>query len=643
MSLRARVLIGTAVIAVVLGVAAVVITRIAESHLVGRVDRQLATATAPFEHGRRDACTVQQAVIAGPEAFTGTPQPEPGISATGSTAPDAPEEGAVPPAEDGAGAPGVAGERGEPGQPGLSDVRATVACRPAGEPEASVEGQDGGDAGNAAVHDAEAGTGGPAASGGSAPPPAAGTGADPPVIDPASLTILLRRLSAYDVGLVIGDDTTVQHLFGADGDAAEPPAGGAGAPTAGRGDPDGAPGGDPVPPRIDAARARAAARNGQPFTVVAEETGTRYRARAVANEVTGSVFVVSQPLDEVDATVDRLVAVEAIVTAAILLVLGLVAWWVVRHGVRPLRRMAGAASVIAAGDLSHRVPDMAPGTEAHQLGVALNRMLGRIEEAFDERARSEERLRQFVADASHELRTPVTTIRGYTELYESGALDDRTELSEAMRRTRQEAVRMGNLVDDMLLLARLDQGRPLERAPVDVAALVHDAGRDARAVDPRRPVTVTVTVEPDGPLVVEGDADRLRQVVANLIGNALVHTPPGATLDLRAHRERDGGDEGEGEPEAGDGGRDDGGWVVVEVGDRGPGMVPEVARRAFERFYRADPSRSRHRGGSGLGLAIVEATVTAHGGDVTLDSAPGRGTIARVRLPATSQPAPGGI
>jgi two-component system OmpR family sensor kinase len=187
-----------------------------------------------------------------------------------------------------------------------------------------------------------------------------------------------------------------------------------------------------------------------------------------------------------------------------------------------------------------------------------------------------------------------------------------------MRRTRQEAVRMGNLIDDMLLLARLDQGRPLEPADVDVAALVHDAGSDARAVDLRRVVVTRI----DGPLVVQGDADRLRQVLANLVGNALVHTPSSADLDITAHREGD--------------------WAVVEVADRGDGMSTEVVRQAFERFFRADPARSRHRGGSGLGLSIVQATVLAHGGRVDLASAPGQGTTVRVLLPLVA-PEPTGV
>ncbi len=334
------------------------------------------------------------------------------------------------------------------------------------------------------------------------------------------------------------------------------------------------------------------------------------RYRVVGRPVRGGALgVVGLSLEDLDATVRRLVAVEAIAVTSVLAVLGLVTWWVVRLGVRPVQRMTAAASAIAAGDLSLRVPPAEPGTEAGELATALNSMLGHIEVAFDERAAADARLRQFVADASHELRTPVTTIRGYAELYRTGALDDRSALDDAMGRTEAEAVRMGALVEDMLQLARLDQGRPLERSPVDLAALAADAVRDARAVAPDR------AVELDAPAaaVVVGDEGRLRQAVTNLVGNALVHAPE-AAVRVGVRRE---GEE-----------------VVVQVADDGPGMSADDAGRAFERFYRADASRSRHQGGSGLGLAIVDAVVRSHGGTATIDTAPGQGTTVTVRLPA---------
>lgn len=359
----------------------------------------------------------------------------------------------------------------------------------------------------------------------------------------------------------------------------------------------------PPPPELTLEEAIEAEGRGRPFTL------DGYRVLVRSDRF---LFVYALPLDDVDAAVDRLVAVEAVAVLAVLAVLALVSWWVIRLGVRPLKQMTATASAIAAGDLSHRVPDGETGTEAGELGAALNQMLGRIETAFDARTRSEERLKQFVADASHELRTPITTIRGYAELYRSGGLVERSELDEALRRTEQEAVRMGGLVDDLLHLARLDQGRPIEREPVDLAALARDATRDAQVVDPER----TIAVEADGTLVVRGDEARLRQVLANLVTNAIVHTAPRTPVEVRAHRV---GDD-----------------AVLEVIDRGAGMPPDVAARAFERFYRADPARARDRGGSGLGLAIVEATVTAHGGTVALNTAPGAGTTVRVVLPLTS-------
>jgi two-component system, OmpR family, sensor kinase len=361
-------------------------------------------------------------------------------------------------------------------------------------------------------------------------------------------------------------------------------------------------------PRISYARARDAMDG--PVTVRSNEADVRYRiaSRPSAN----GMIVVGLPLTNVDATIRRLIAVEVFATVFILGALGLVTWWVIRLGVRPIKQMTATAGAIAGGDLSARVPEVEPGTEAGDLGVALNQMLGRIEHAFDERTRSENRLRQFVADASHELRTPITTIRGYAELYRAGGLGDPSELEEAMRRTEQESVRMGTLVDDLLLLARLDQGRPLDRGPVDLTVIADDAVRDARAVDPQRPISATS----NGPVTVIGDDARMRQVVANLLTNALVHTPPGTPIEVRVDR--------------------DGGRAVLEVSDEGPGMAPDVAARAFERFFRADPSRSRHAGGTGLGLAIVQATVAAHGGAVAIDTAPGKGTRVRVEIPISA-------
>ena len=352
-------------------------------------------------------------------------------------------------------------------------------------------------------------------------------------------------------------------------------------------------------------------RDGKTVTVGSEGSDTRYRMQARREGRLGAMVVAALPLDDVDDAVRRLIAVELAAVLAVLAVLGLVTWWVVRLGIRPVRRMTETAGAIAGGDLSQRVPEAAAGTEAGDLGLALNSMLGRIEEAFDQRTASEDRLRRFVADASHELRTPVTTIRGYAELYRTGALRADGELDEAMRRTEQEAIRMGSLVDDLLHLARLDQGRPLERGPVDLAALAGDAVRDARAVAPERTITVAAPTS----LVVVGDDARLRQVIANLVTNAVVHAP-GAAIEVRLHEAV--------------------GRAHLAVADDGPGMAPGDAARAFERFYRADASRHRHSGGSGLGLAIVEATVRAHGGAVSVHSTPGEGTTVEVELPLTA-------
>jgi two-component system OmpR family sensor kinase len=366
-------------------------------------------------------------------------------------------------------------------------------------------------------------------------------------------------------------------------------------------------GGDTGAPDVTVARAMAAVRSRDAFTVPSTSGSGRYRVLAM--RVPGAVDVVGISLRDVDATMSRLRWVLVAAIAIVIGILGVVVFWVLRLGVRPLKRMTATAGAIGAGDLSQRVPDEPDGTEARDLGDALNSMLTTIEGAFAERSASEARLRRFVADASHELRTPVTTIRGYAELYRHGGLAAPAELDQAMRRTEQEAVRMATLVDDLLLLARLDEGRPLARDPVDLGVLGIDAAADARAVAPDRVITAEVA---EG-VTVEGDEDRLRQVVGNLVGNALVHTPSGTPVSVVVHN--------------------GGAGAVVEVHDDGPGMPAEMVDRAFERFSRADVSRSRHAGGSGLGLAIVRAIVVAHGGDVALASAPGAGTTVRVELP----------
>ncbi len=364
---------------------------------------------------------------------------------------------------------------------------------------------------------------------------------------------------------------------------------------------------NPGLPRYTLDQALQSARTSEAFTVSSTSGSGRYRV--LAARVPGAVNVVALSLRDVDATMGRLQWVLIAAVGVVIGILGFVVFWVLRLGVRPLKRMTKTAGAIAAGDLSQRVPAEAKGTEARELGDALNTMLTTIEGAFAERAASETQLRRFVADASHELRTPLTTIRGYADLYRHGGLSEPADLDQAMRRTEQESIRMASLVDDLLLLARLDEGRPLARRPVDLGVLGVDAAADARAVAPDRVISADVA---EG-VTVEGDEDRLRQVLGNLMRNALVHTPAGTSVSVHVHN--------------------GGGRAVVEVHDDGPGMAPDVAERAFERFSHADASRSRHAGGAGLGLAIVQAIVVAHGGQVALHSAPGAGTTVRVELP----------
>ncbi len=323
----------------------------------------------------------------------------------------------------------------------------------------------------------------------------------------------------------------------------------------------------------------------------------------------GSTLVIGVPLTEVNATLRRLLVIELAVGAATLGGLAMLALWLVRVGLRPLERIGETADAIAAGDLSRRVADENPRTEIGHLGRTLNAMLGRIEESFEERRRNEERLRRFVADASHELQTPLTSVRGYAELFRRGAAQRPDDLATTMRRIEAEATRMGVLVDDLLLLARLDQGRPMDDERIDLTSLVADLVADARVVEPERPFTDELA----GPVWVRGDDARLRQVVGNLLSNARAHTPPGSPVTVRT-LVRDG-------------------EAVIEVADRGPGLVPEHAARVFERFFRADPSRARASGGSGLGLSIVSSIAEAHGGRAEVSSAPGEGATFRVVLP----------
>jgi two-component system, OmpR family, sensor kinase len=286
----------------------------------------------------------------------------------------------------------------------------------------------------------------------------------------------------------------------------------------------------------------------------------------------------------------------------------------VRIGLRPLDAIGSTAAAIAGGDLSRRVDRSEAHTEVGRLGLALNSMLGQIESAFRAKDASERRLRRFVADASHELRTPLAAVRAYAELFTRGADRRPDDLARAMEGITRESERMSLLVDDLLLLARLDEGRPLERQQVQLEELVGEAVDTARAVDPDRPIDVELQ-----PASVLGDYDRLRQIVDNLLGNARAHTPPGAPVRVRV--------------------RGDDGSAKIEVEDSGPGLGTEDVERVFERFYRSDSSRSRDSGGVGLGLSIVAAVARAHGGSVVAASEVGRGATFRITLPLAPSPA----
>lgn len=348
----------------------------------------------------------------------------------------------------------------------------------------------------------------------------------------------------------------------------------------------------------------------EPFTTDALEGGAPgFRVVVVPlTSGTGSL-VVAVPMNDVVQTLHRLVLIEVVATGAVLAAVGGLALVVVRAGLRPLEDIGRTAGAIAEGDLSRRVDRAEPRTEVGRLGLSLNAMLAQIQTAFEARQASEDRLRRFVADASHELRTPLTSIRGYAEMFRRGASDRPEDLATAMRRIEEESSRMGVLVDDLLLLARLDQGRPLERRAVDLARVAADAVHDARAVEPRRPIEL----DGSGSAVVLGDELRLRQVAANLLANARQHTPPTSAVRVGVRQEN--------------------GSAVLEVADEGPGMFPEEAAKVFERFYRADPSRNRNLGGTGLGLSIVAAVAEAHGGRARVESAPGRGARFWVELP----------
>jgi two-component system OmpR family sensor kinase len=404
-------------------------------------------------------------------------------------------------------------------------------------------------------------------------------------------------------------------------------------------------------PNVPTSQAWAKANAGKPVTVNSQDGRDTWRVIAspiTVGNVTGTL-VVGYDLGNINAVIHRLIWVDVIVSGAIVVVLAIVAVAVVRTNLRPLNDIELTAGQIAKGHLNHRIPERDPRTEIGSLGHSLNAMLSQIESAFHSQEESEqaaheseERMRRFIADASHELRTPLTTIRGFAEYYrqrgglsklqsqvsgtdggDSQAPDGSAEggltpedLDRVMHRVEAEASRMGLLVEDLLTLARLDQQRPLTMIPVDLLAITAEAVQDARIVAPGRPIDLTVA--PGAAFLVEGDEGRLRQVVGNLLNNALTHTPPGTPVRVKISS----GALESGTPAA-----------VLDVEDDGPGMTADQARRVFERFYRADQARNRASGGTGLGLAIVAGLVDAHGGTVSVRTSPGEGADFEVKLP----------
>ncbi|HEV7864192.1 MAG TPA: ATP-binding protein [Acidimicrobiia bacterium] len=338
---------------------------------------------------------------------------------------------------------------------------------------------------------------------------------------------------------------------------------------------------------------------------------------APADHLDGDTVVVAVPLTEVTSALRRLVLIEGSAGVALLALLATGAWLLLRRGLRPLEQMATSASSITAGNLSGRVSPSEGRTEVGQLGLALNTMLGELESAFAERDRTEHRLRQFLADASHELRTPLTSIQGFAELFRLGApaagAPDRpagapgVDLPVIMRRIEEESARMKTLVEDLLLLARLDQTRPIERAPVDLAVLAADACSDAVAAAPGRPVVL----DAPEPVVILGDRDHLRQAIANLVANAVRHTPAGTPIEVSA--------------------RAAGGAATVAVRDHGAGLDEEALGHVFDRFWQADHARVGT--GAGLGLAIVAGIAAEHAGVAAAANAPGGGALFTLQLP----------
>jgi len=352
------------------------------------------------------------------------------------------------------------------------------------------------------------------------------------------------------------------------------------------------------------------ATQGKPFTFK-DESDHHYRVIAtVLPSQQGSVLV-SSSLDSVNRTLKELASLFLFISLIVLLLIGALARAFIRISLKPLSEVESTAAAIASGDLSARLPEARPTTEVGKLTTSLNRMLGRIEESFAVRVESESKLRRFVADASHELRTPLTAIRGFAELHRQGAVSGEEKTKELIGRIEKESIRMGSLVEDLLLLARMDQSRELSKEPVDLEHLIHEVVASARAAGPDHPISVEI---PDGDNFVLGDSIRIHQAVANLLANARTHTPSGTPIAVSVEQLES--------------------EVAITVADKGPGLSQADQEKIFERFYRADSSRARTKGeGSGLGLSIVDAVMKAHGGSVTVTSELGQGAAFTLHFP----------
>jgi two-component system OmpR family sensor kinase len=353
-------------------------------------------------------------------------------------------------------------------------------------------------------------------------------------------------------------------------------------------------------------------RANQPFTIEAPQSDFRVIAQKLPTGL--GIVVVAQSFEDIDRTLLRLQGLFILIGLVMILFIALASRKVITVGLRPLANVEATAERIAEGDLTARLPDLKPTTEVGRLVNTLNTMLGRIEESFAARVESESKLRRFVADASHELRTPITAIRGFAELHRQGAVAGEEKTKELIGRIESESMRMGSLVEDLLLLARLDQSRQMKSEPVNLSKLVLDAVESARAAGPNHPVNFNKS---DEEIYALGDNDRIHQVVANLLANARTHTPVGTKIDVSVFQSEDG--------------------VRIRIADDGPGLSEKDQAQIFERFYRADPSRVRTDGeGTGLGLSIVEAVMRAHAGEVSVESELGKGAAFTLFFPLSA-------